>query len=120
VIERTEEGFATREQETNAANDWLLSTAPWEARVASRYFFTRSFAQAAENSRNRREALARWPGRFACESFAWVTPPVLNPFTRVAVEMCAASGILRAVGYEGPPGCELAEQVTEPAEVRNQ
>jgi hypothetical protein len=29
-----------------------------------------------------------------------VTPPVLNPYTRIAVEMCAASGALRAVGYE--------------------
>jgi hypothetical protein len=113
VIERTEEGFATRQEDTSAANDWLLSRAPWEARISSRYLLTRSFEQAAENSRNRRQALARWPGRFAHHSFDWVIPPVLNPFTRIAVEMCPAKGMLRAVGYEGPPGCEFAQRVTE-------
>jgi hypothetical protein len=117
VIERTEEGFSSREQETNAANDWLSSRTPWEARISTRHLLTRSFEQAAENSRNRRQALAAWAGRFAHESFDWVAPPVLNAFTRVAVEMCPAKGVLRAVGYEGSPGCELAQRATEPCEL---
>jgi hypothetical protein len=41
-----------------------------------------------------------WPYPFGGGDFAWVTPPVLNPFTRMAVEMCAATGTLRVVGYE--------------------
>jgi hypothetical protein len=41
---------------------------------------------------------------------------VLNPFTRMAVEMCAADGTLRAVGYEAEePGAlpSAATQVRE-------
>jgi hypothetical protein len=38
---------------------------------------------------------------------------VLNPFTRIAVEMCAADGALRAVGYELAPGDTLPSVVTE-------
>jgi hypothetical protein len=117
VIERTEQGFATREEETSAANDWLPSRSPWEARVCSDYLLTRSFAEAGEGSRNRRQALARWPGNFAGESFGWVAPPVLNPFTRIAVEMCPANGVLRALGYERPPDCELAQPVTATREL---
>jgi len=117
VIERTEEGFASREEETNAANDWLQSRRPWEARICSQYLFTRSYEQAAENSRNRRQALAQWPGKFASDSFDWVTPPVLNPFTRIAVEMCPAKGVLRAMGYEMSPSCEFAQPVTQPREL---
>jgi hypothetical protein len=46
------------------------------------------------------------PGRkrSAHADFAWVTPPVLNPYTRLAVEMCAVSGTVRVVGYEVEEG----------------
>ena len=44
--------------------------------------------------------------------------PVLNKYTRLAVEMCAARGIVRAVGYERNVGDELASPVTLPREVR--
>ena len=64
------------------------------------------------------QGLASWRGSFARDSFAWVAPPVLNPYTRIAVEMCPARGILRAVGYELPAGRELAEPVTLPCELR--
>jgi hypothetical protein len=117
VIERTEQGFASREVETSAANDWLPSRTPWEARVCSDYLLTRSYEEAAERSRSRRQALARWPGKFASDWFEWVVPPVLNPFTRIAVEMCPAEGVLRALGYERPPDCELAQPVTEAREL---
>jgi hypothetical protein len=46
-----------------------------------------------------------------------VTPPVLNPFTRIAVEMCAASGTLRAVGYEPEPGSTLPQRATQVREL---
>jgi hypothetical protein len=38
---------------------------------------------------------------------------VLNPMTRLAVEMCPADGTLRAVGYERSPGSELPLPATQ-------
>jgi hypothetical protein len=112
VIERTEHEACTRETATVAANDWLVGSAQWEARVGGGRLLGSTFEEAAENSRERCDALSNWRGSFARESFTWVTPPVLNPFTRIAVEMCPARGILRAVGYEVPIGQELAQPAT--------
>jgi hypothetical protein len=117
VIERTEQGFDTHEDDTATANDWQRQRAEWEARISSRYMFVRTYEEAAERNLSRKRGLAGWPGAFARDSFAWVTAPVLNPFTRIAVEMCPQKGILRAVGYETPPAAELAEPVTQPCEV---
>ena len=52
--------------------------------------------------------------------FAWVRPPVLNQYTRIAVEMCAARGILRVAGYESMPGFDLPQMVTQPREAMAQ
>src|SRR5438477_1296959 len=112
VIERTEEACATRDHDTAVGNDWLQSREPWEARMPSDVLLTRSYEEAANRSRARRDQLAAWPGQFARDNFAWVTPPVLNRLTRVAVEMCPAKGLLRAVGYENAPGAELPAPVT--------
>ena len=117
VIERTEEGFACRTEDTSTANDWLRSTTPWEARVCATLLLKSSPEEATAHSRARREALASWPQPFARSDFAWVTPPVLNPFTRIAVEMCAASGTLRAVGYEPEPGGTLPRRATQVREL---
>lgn len=117
VIERMEHAAQTREDETAAANDWLAATDQWEARIGGGKLFTSTFADAAENSRTRRQSLSGWPGSFASESFSWVAPPVLNPFTRIAVEMCPANGILRAVGYESRSEFELPEPVTLPTDI---
>ncbi len=117
VIERTEEGFASRGEDTSAANDWLRGTAPWEARVNAKLLLTRSYEEAAAYSRARQEALAAWSAPFARAGFAWVTPPVLNPFTRVAVEACPAEGTLRVAGYELEPGSELPQPVTQVREL---
>jgi hypothetical protein len=48
--------------------------------------------------------------------FVWVEPPVLNPYTRLAVTMSPARGVLRAAGYEVTDG-DLPIQVTEICEV---
>jgi hypothetical protein len=112
VIERTEEGFASHAEDTAAANDWLQRTPHWEARVNSKVLLTISSDEAAARSQARREALWSWPQFFTEASFAWVTPPVLNPFTRIAVEMCAASGTLHAVGYEIEEPDALPRMVT--------
>ncbi|MGH6869837.1 MAG: hypothetical protein ACREDA_13405, partial [Methylocella sp.] len=44
VIERTENGFETRENGTSAANDWVPSRPRWEARVSVSRFFACSSA----------------------------------------------------------------------------
>jgi hypothetical protein len=110
VIERTQDGFANRDDDTGASNDWLQSEPSWEARVGPEVLFTRTFEQAAENSRTRRSQIEAWPGAFVGE-FDWVLPPILNSQTRIAVEMCCATGVLRAAGYEQVAGRELPEPV---------
>jgi hypothetical protein len=118
VIERMEETANTRDDDQGAANDWLQSGPPWEGRIGASKVLTSSFEEAADYSRARREGLASWRGSLARDSFAWVAPPVLNPYTRVAVEMCPARGVLRAVGYEVPAGAELAEPATLAVDLR--
>src|SRR5262249_15692023 len=120
VIERTEEGFASRTEDTSTANDWLRSTTRGAARVGRVWgalLLKTSPEEATAHSRARREALSSWPPPFARSDFAWVAPPVLNPFTRIAVEMCAASGTLRAVGYEPQPGSTLPQRATQVREL---
>lgn len=112
VIERREEGGVSRFTQTSAANDWLVRDDGWEARVAGHLLLTCDYDRAAENSRSRREALASWPGSLVRDSFSWVQPPVLNPLTRVAAEMCPARGLLRVAGYEQMRKGEAAEAVT--------
>jgi len=109
VIERTENGFVTRTGGTSAANDWLPSRPGWEARVPAEAMFTRTGREAAENSRTRRDCLAAFT---ASEAFDWVSPPVRNSQTRLAVEMCAARNVLRVIGYEQADGADLPEPVT--------
>jgi hypothetical protein len=116
VIERTQDGFVSRGYDTGVANDWLRSGPLWEARVGPEALFTRTFDEAAENSRTRRDYLQAWPNPFVGE-FGWVSPPVLNSQTRLAVEMCPAIGTLRAIGYELTEGHELPEPVTLTCEV---
>jgi hypothetical protein len=116
VIERTENGCNTRSDDYGAANDWLDSTPQWEGRIGASKVLTATFEEAAAASRARREGLAGWRGSFARDSFDWVVPPVLNPYTRIAVEMHPARGIVRAVGYELTAGEEIARPATQPRE----
>jgi len=116
VIERTIDGFNTRTEDTGAANDWLVRAKRWEGRIGANIMLTASREEAAARSSERQVALAAWSGPFAGE-FAWVSPPVLNLYTRIATEMCAAHGILRVTGYESVPGFDLPQAVTQPREV---
>jgi hypothetical protein len=116
VIERTETGFLTREDDTGAANDWVPERPRWEGRIGTRTFLASSFADAAGYSRARRETLAAWRGSLAESQFEWLIPPVLNPYTRLAAAMCPASGILRAIGYD-ECGAALPEPVTQVCEI---
>jgi len=112
VIERTEYGFVTREDRTSAANDWVPSRPEWEARMSSAYFLTASSALAGARCRERQDSLASWSGLLSRDGFDWVKPPVLNPYTRLAVTMCPARAILRVAGFElGNDG--VPKQVTQ-------
>jgi hypothetical protein len=113
VIERTEEKFSTRFDDTSVANDWRESHAGWEGRIAGDLMFTCSFDGAAENSRARRTALAGWAGKLPQAAFEWVTPPVLNPYTRLAVIMCPSAGTLRVLGFERVGDDKLPRAVTQ-------
>jgi len=116
VVERTESDFVTREEETSAANDWLPNRPGWEGRIGTRRFLVSSFAEAAGYSRARREALASWSGSPAADRFDWLREPVLNTYTRLAVAMAPAGGILRAAGYD-IAGAGLPQPVTELCEI---
>ena len=120
VIERTEEGFATREDGTAAANDWLRAAPHWEGRINAGRILTCSYEEAGENSRARRETLADFSGSLAHDSFAWIREPVLNRYTRMAVEMCPARAILRVVGYDMVAGCDLPQRVTQVREIASE
>jgi hypothetical protein len=116
VIERTTDGFSTRTEGTGAANDWADRARGWEGRIGASVMLTCTHEEAAIRSSERRDALAAWNAPFAGE-FAWVTPPVLNFYTRIATEMCAAQGILRVMGYEAEPNAELPQPATQVCEV---
>lgn len=117
VIERTEEGFVTHENETCAANDWTVRRPSWEARIIASRLFTCSAEEAAQRSRARRDALLAFGGRLSQPGFVWMVPPVLNPYTRIATVMCPARGILRVAGYESVAAGALPEQVTQVREI---
>ncbi len=116
VIERTESGFKTHQEETGAANDWTPNRANWEARIAAAVFLTCSSEEAAARCRARRDALMRWRGLLSHSGFDWVKPPVLNPYTRLAVTMSPAHAVLRVAGYEVADG-GLPKQVSELTEI---
>ena len=52
-----------------------------------------------ENNRHRVAAMAAWTDRHP-SGLAWAVAPVVNACTRVAVEMCAATGRLLVAGWE--------------------
>jgi hypothetical protein len=117
VIERTETGFVTREQETSAANDWVPARPGWEGRIGTRRFLTSSFADAAGYSRARRDSLKGWQESLSAPGFGWVREPVLNPYTRLAVAMCPLPGVLRVVGYDRDVDALLPAPVTHMREI---
>jgi hypothetical protein len=116
VIERTETGFVTREEDTCAANDWVPARPGWEGRIGTRRFLVSSFDDATNYSRARREALAHWEGSLTADRFDWVREPVLNPYTRLAVVMSPVARILRVTGYDLTDGA-LPEPVTQMCEI---
>jgi hypothetical protein len=102
LIEREETAVRVIEGEVIVANDWREPREGWEERTIS--------GITAINSKNRCAALTE---RITIKRapFDWVTPPVLNWATRVAVEM-SADGLLRIMGFEPSHGWNSAIQAT--------
>lgn len=117
IIERTETGFETRTTMTVAANDWHSPKQPWEARVGGDLVLTCRYEEAGENSRARRETIDRFAGSLERQPFGWLVEPVNNRFTRLAVEMCPARGVLRVMGLERMSDGNFATPVTEVREL---
>ena len=117
IIERMEVGERTRCDDLVAANDWADSSPHWEGRIVATKMLTSTFEEAAQNSRLRCERWLQWRGSLALDSFAWLVPPVLNACTRIAVEMCPARSLLRAIGYELAAGRDVPGPATLPCEV---
>lgn len=89
LIERTEEAARIYRGPVIVANDWQQPQQGWQARMS-------------EVNNSARVALMRTiePG---APLFSWVTEPVLNRLTRLAVEMSSAgAGDFVARGYECP------------------
>ncbi len=104
VIERDEAAARTIEGETAVANAWHAPRPGWEPRVCG-------VGAPEENNRRRRAAMAAWVGHDG-DAFGWARPPVVNAFTRLTVELCAAGGTLRAAGWEAD-GSGSARRVTD-------
>ena len=117
VIERTEEGFETRNTMTVAANDWHVRRDPWEARIGGDLVLTCGYDEASENSRTRSETINNFDGSLIHRPFGWLVEPVHNRYTRLAAEMCPARGIIRVMGLDEAPEKGPAVPVTQMREV---
>ena len=100
IIEREETVARVFRGALALANDWREPRPGWQARPCA-------LEDPAECSFTRMAAIER--EAFAAETpFAWAKPPVVNWNTRLAVELSAASGLLRAQGYEPDPGSDAS------------
>jgi hypothetical protein len=91
LIERDDEGSRTYRDTTVVANAWRDHSNGWQPRVCGE-------GTPVENNRKRVAAMAAIAGHPA--DLEWAVPPVVNAFTRLVVEMCAASGRLIVAGWE--------------------
>jgi hypothetical protein len=93
LIERTRTDAVVRRGNATIANDWHPDSPP-----RAGYWMPRgSLVRGLEDSSRRRQRLEdAGPG----PPFEWLREPVLNGFTRLAVEASAASGELRVRGFE--------------------
>lgn len=92
LIERDGDRTRLYRDDTVVANAWRDHSHGWQPRVCGE-------GKPVENNRRRVAAMA------ACADvhppgLEWVAPPVANACTRVAAEMCAATGRLVVAGWE--------------------
>jgi len=92
IVEREETTARILRGAAVVANAWRDEQPGWEPRVCGT-------GTPVENNRKRRAAFNVWLGRDD-GPLCWARPPITNSFTRLAVEMCAASDVLRVAGWE--------------------
>jgi hypothetical protein len=92
LIERGDDQTRIYRDDTVVANAWRDHSRGWRSRVCGE-------GTPIENNRRRVAAMAACTGVHP-PNLEWVTTPVANACTRVAVEMCAASGRLVVAGWE--------------------
>ena len=92
LIERDGDDARLYRDRTVVANAWRDRSDGWRPRVCGE-------GTPVENNRRRVAAMAACTGRHP-PNLEWATAPVVNACTRVAVEMCAASGRLVVAGWE--------------------
>lgn len=98
LIERTRTDAVMRRGNSTIANDWHPDSPRREG-----YWMPRgSIVRGLEDSNRRRQCLE---GEMPGTPFEWLRDPVLNAFTRLAVETSAASGELRVRGFEPARQC---------------
>lgn len=90
LIERDGDDARVYRDRTVVANAWRDRSDGWRPRVCGE-------GTPVENNRRRVAAMAACTGAHP-PNLEWATAPVVNAFTRVAVEMCAASGRLVVAG----------------------
>jgi hypothetical protein len=113
LIERTETEARVVHGGCVIANDWHPDSSPRAGRWTPRG----GLLGQAYASERRCRALAECEAR---QRFDWLTKPVLNPVTRLAVEAIPSAGLQRVVGFEPVSrGLGLGEvvPVTEPLEM---
>ena len=93
LIERDGDQTRLYRDGTVVANAWRDPSSPgWRPRVCGE-------GTPVENNCRRVAAMAAWTDRHP-PGLAWAAAPVVNACTRVAVEMCAATGRLLVAGWE--------------------
>jgi hypothetical protein len=92
LIERDGDDARLYGDRTVVANAWRDRSDGWRPRVCGE-------GTPVENNHRRVAAMAACIGAHPPD-LAWATAPVVNACTRVAVEMCAASGRLVVAGWE--------------------
>ncbi|CAN5919208.1 hypothetical protein BH11PSE3_BH11PSE3_34230 [soil metagenome] len=92
LIERDGDAARLYRDDTVVANAWHQEAPGWRPRVCGD-------GTPVENNRRRVAAMAAWADAHP-PSLRWAVPPVVNGCTRVAIEMCAASGRLVVAGWE--------------------
>src|SRR5512139_930098 len=92
LIERDRHEACVYRDGTVVANAWRDGSSGWRPRICAE-------GTPAENNRRRVAAMAACAGRHP-PRLGWAVPPVVNAFTRLGVEMCAASGWLAVAGWE--------------------
>jgi hypothetical protein len=97
LIERAETESVVRRGDATIANDWHPESPKREG-----YWMPRgTYIRDPDDCERRRRCLEEHEQG---GPFEWVCEPVLNPFTRLAVETSAATGELRVVGFEPTRG----------------